>query len=72
MDKECTENSYLGETMNILGDMMNFTWEVHRQRQGDWGTKPKYGPSNANGIWGGVIGDVFYGKYQLSIRYLLI
>ena len=72
MNDSGEENTYLGEVMNILGDMMNFTWEVHRQEHGDWGTKPIHGPSNASGIWGGVIGDVFYGKYQLSIRYLLI
>ena len=68
MDKECKENSYLGETMNILGDMMNFTWEAHRQDLNDWGTKPISGPANSSGVWGGVTGDVFYGKYQLSIR----
>ena len=66
------QNSYLGEVMNILGNMMNFTWEVHRQEHGDWGTKPINGPFNASGVWGGVIGDVFYGNYQLSIRYLPI
>ena len=72
MNDSGEENTYLGEVMNILGDMMNFTWEVHRQEHGDWGTKPIHGPSNASGIWGCVIGDVFDGKYQLSIRYLFI
>ena len=67
-DKDCKENSYLGETMNILGEMMNFTWEAYRQESDDWGTKPISGPANSSGVWGGVTGDVFYGKYQLSIR----
>ena len=54
--------------MNVLGDMMNFTWEAYRQESNNWGTKPISGPANSSGVWGGVIGDVFYGKYQLSIR----
>ena len=67
-DNDCKENTYLGETMNVLGDMMNFTWEAYRQESNNWGTKPISGPANSSGVWGGVIGDVFYGKYQLSIR----
>ena len=67
-DKDCRDASYVADVMNILGDMMNFTWESHRQEHNIWGTKPISGPPNSNGIWGGVIGDVFYGKYQISIR----
>ena len=64
----CKERSYLADTMNILGAMANFTWEVHRQKDDDWGISPISGPANASGIWGGMVGDVYYGKYQLSIR----
>ena len=64
----CMERSYLAEVMDIMGDMMNFTWEAHRQHDDNWGTSPISGPANSSGVWGGMIGDIFYGKYQLSIR----
>ena len=54
--------------MNTLGAITNFTWEVLRQKDDNWGTSPISGPANASGIWGGMVGDIFYGSYQISIR----
>ena len=64
----CQSEGYLAETMDILGGMMNFTWESHREKDNNWGTKPISGPANSSGIWGGVEGNVFNGTYQISIR----
>ena len=68
----CQGEGYLADAMDILGDMMNFTWESHAQKEGDWGVKPISGPVNSSGVWGGVVGDVFKGAYQFSIRYTLL
>ena len=66
--QKCNSKGYLADVMDILGVMMNFTWESHAQREQDWGIIPISGPPNASGIWGGVIGDVFNGTYPLSVR----
>ena len=66
--KNCKSKGYLTDVMNILGSMMNFTWESHGEIDGNWGTTAISGPSNSKGEWGGVVGNVFYGTYQLSIR----
>ena len=64
----CSSEGYLTDAMNILGEMMNFTWESHGEIEDNWGTTSISGPSNSSGVWGGVVGNVFSGKYQLSIR----
>ena len=66
--RDCESEGYLTDVMNILGNMMNFTWESHGEINGNWGTTVISGPSNSSGIWGGVVGNVFNGTYQLSIR----
>ena len=65
---KCHSGGYLAEVMDILGSMMNFTWETHQESEGNWGTKPSFGPANSSGVWGGIVGSVFNGTYQLSIR----
>ena len=65
---ECNSEGYLADVMNVLGEKMNFTWESHGEVEQNWGTIAISGPSNSSGVWGGVVGDVFNGKYQLSIR----
>ena len=65
----CKKRSYLAETLDIMGEMVNFTWKALPPEDGSWGTKPISGPANSSGVWGGMIGDVFYGNYQLAIRY---
>ena len=66
--KECKSEGYLADVMNALGEKMNFTWESHGEINNTWGTTAISGPSNSSGIWGGVVGNVFNGTYQLSIR----
>ena len=69
LQMECNSEGYLTDVMNVLGEKMNFTWESHGEPENNWGTTAISGPSNSSGVWGGVVGDVFNGKYQLSIRY---
>ena len=66
--KSCKSDGYLAEIMDILGGMMNFTWEAPAEKNGNWGTKPTSGPANSSGVWGGIVGDVLRGNYQISIR----
>ena len=66
--QDCSSEGYLTDGMNTLGSMMNFTWESHGEIDGNWGTTVISGPSNSSGVWGGVVGSVFNGSYQLSIR----
>ena len=66
--RNCNSEGYLTDVMNILGSMMNFTWESHGEKDGFWGTTAISGPSNSSGVWGGVVGNVFNGTYQLSVR----
>ena len=65
----CGGEGYLADVMDILGDMMNFKWESDGEINENWGTTAISGPSNSSGVWGGVVGNVFNGTYQLSIRY---
>ena len=69
--RNCHSEGYLTDMMNILGEMMNFTWESHGEIEGNWGTTSISGPSNSSGVWGGVVGHVFNGSYPLSIRYFI-
>ena len=70
--KDCNSEGYLTDVMNILGNMTNFTWESHSDVDGNWGTTVVSGPSNSSGTWDGVVGHVFNGSYQLSIRYISV
>ena len=64
----CGGEGYLADVMDILGSMMNFKWQSHAEINENWGTTAISGPSNSSGVWGGVVGNVFNGTYQLSIR----
>ena len=62
--KFCKSEGYLSNLMDELGRLMNFTWESHQEVNNDWGLN-----QYQSGGWGGVVGNVFNGTYQLSIRY---
>ena len=61
--KFCKSEGYLSNLMDELGRLMNFTWESHQEVNNDWGLN-----QYQSGGWGGVVGNVFNGTYQLSIR----
>ena len=42
--------------MNIWARDYNFTWDVYRDENNDWGLFPKSGPYNISGNWTGVMG----------------
>ena len=60
----CKTEGYLSNLMDELGRLLNFTWESHQEVNNDWGLN-----QYESGGWGGVVGNVFNGTYQLSIRY---
>ena len=62
-----TAYGYLHDYMNLLADKLNFTYVSHKDTDDDWGTLPKSGPFSLNGTWGGVVGNVILGKYDMSI-----
>ena len=65
---DCNKNhGYLIDYMNILATKFNFTYKSHRDLDNDWGVTPKAGPFNTSGTWGGVMGDVINGKYDMTI-----
>ena len=61
--KFCKSEGYLSNLMDELGKLLNFTWESHQEVNNDWGLN-----QYQSGGWGGVVGNVFNGTYQLSIR----
>ena len=65
--KNCKGKGYLADVMDALGKHMNFTWETDEDPAGNWGTTPISGAANASGVWGGVVGGVTNGEYQLCI-----
>ena len=67
--KDCKSTGYIADVMNLLGSSLNFTWHCDAEPNNDWGVTPKSGPSNANGTWGGVVGDVVNGDYPLCLSF---
>jgi hypothetical protein len=65
---ECSSEGYLADIMDILGNKMNFTWEARGRKDNDWGVSPLSAPSNSSRIWGGILGDIVYGDYQICVR----
>ena len=61
---DCESVGYLKQFMDSLGTLMNFTWESHKEMNDDWGLSQQ-----DDGSWGGVVGHVLNGSYQLSVRY---
>ena len=66
--KHCNFNSgYLVDFMNIMAEKFNFSYESVKEPNGDWGTVPKSGPLNLSGEWGGVMGNVVNGRFDMSM-----
>ena len=53
--------------MEKTRQMFNFTYISLRDANNDWGIKPKSGPFNRSGTWGGVMGGVINGEYDTSL-----
>ena len=62
MGKDCKMRGFLNEFMNVMGNMINFTWTSHAPPDGSWGIVDE------NGVWTtGPMGSVIKGEYHMSI-----
>ena len=53
--------------MDMSQRLFNFTYASYKDPNDDWGLGPKSGPFNLSGTWGGVMGGVINGEYDLSL-----
>ena len=65
--QNCKNEGYLIDFMESARKRFNFTYISLRYASNDWGTKPKSGPFNMSGTWGGVMGGVINGEYDTSL-----
>jgi hypothetical protein len=65
--KQCKTYGYLKDYIDVIAQMLNFTYESHKQVDGDWGTVPKSGPFNRSGEWGGIMGELINAKYDMTL-----
>ena len=62
MGKDCKMRGFLNDFMNVMGNMINFTWTSHAPPDGSWGIVDE------NGVWTtGPMGRVIKGEYHMSI-----
>jgi hypothetical protein len=66
--KQCKSEGYLADVMDSIGKIMNFTWVAHGRKDSNWGAEPLPASLNSSRMWGGVLGDISYGDYPISIR----
>jgi hypothetical protein len=64
---KCKSSGYLIDYVDLMAEQYNFTYESHRQMDGDWGTLPKSGPYNMSGEWGGAMGRVVNREYEFCL-----
>jgi hypothetical protein len=65
---KCTSYGYLKDYTDLVAKKYNFTYESHRDMTGNCrGVMPISGPYNQSGEWGGIMGDVVNGKYDLGL-----
>ena len=71
-EKEACEAPTYGLMMDacqLIAQKFNFTIVSFKRKDGKWGTLPEEGtPFNMSGTWVGVMGDVMFGKYPVSIN----
>ena len=65
--KNCAMEGFSVDIMNTAAKFMNFTWSS--EISSDWGMSPKSGPFNISGEWGGVMGNVILGNYDVSVNF---
>jgi hypothetical protein len=65
--KNCTSDGYLKDYTYVMAKKLNFTYESQKEVNGDWGLLPKSGLQNHSGKWGGVLGGIINGKYDMSL-----
>ena len=65
--KTCAIEGFAVDIMDGAAKLMNFTWNA--EISNDWGLTPKSGPYNTSGDWGGVMGNIVLGNYEVSVCY---
>ena len=66
----CAIKGFAVDIMDGAADYMNFTWNA--EISNDWGMTPKSGPFNMSGEWGGVMGNIVVGNYEISVNVWLL
>ena len=67
LGQNCVTSGFLMDLVTVLARRYNFTITSTRDPDLNWGLSPISGPFNLSGEWGGVMGDVVTGKYQMSL-----
>jgi hypothetical protein len=65
--RECSSSGYIIDYVDHMSKILNFTFEAHIDPDGDWGLLPKSGPTNRSVVWGGVMGGLVHGTYDVSL-----
>ena len=65
--RNCKYYGIVPDMMDTWAKAYNFTWDLYRDVDNDWGMFPVDGPFNRSGTWKGVMGDVVKGRYQVSL-----
>ena len=65
--KTCDSEGYLIDILEMARRLFNFTYVSLRDPNNDWGVTPKSGPYNRSGVWGGVMGGVINGQFDMSL-----
>ena len=63
----CHNEGYLIDIVEMASMLFNFTYVSLRDPDNDWGVTQKSGPYNRSGVWGGVMGGVINGKFDMSL-----
>ena len=63
----CENEGYLIDLSKMAENLFNFTLVSLRDPDNDWGVTPKSGPYNRSGTWGGVMGGVINGEFDMSL-----
>ena len=54
------------DIIDEMGRLLNFTWENHKEVDGNWGVMPISGPYNRSGVFGGIIGAIKNGTHMFN------
>ena len=65
--QNCEIEGFLSDYMDAICSLLNCSWTSHAPPDGDWGVRPKSGPFNKSGEWGGAMGSIINGEYHLSL-----
>jgi hypothetical protein len=53
--RHCNSYGYLNDYTNLIAQKLNFTYEIHREVDGNWGFMPISGPYNRSGKCSAVV-----------------